>query len=91
MLDTLTNLSPIFLFFILGVVLKKVEFAEPGQADFLLKFVFFITLPALVLLRLSQTDITLDKIYLPLINMAINLACMGICLILFRPARLSWW
>ncbi len=41
MLDILIKLSLIFLFFFLGICLKKVDFATPDHADFLLKFVFF--------------------------------------------------
>lgn len=58
----LAKLSPIFLFFALGIFLKRVKLADTENADFLLRLVFFVTLPALVLLRLSQTAITVDKI-----------------------------
>jgi predicted permease len=84
MSDILVKLSPIFLFFALGILLKVVRFAGTHNADFLLKLVFFVTLPALVLLRLSQTTITVDKIYLPLINIAINLCCMAVTLMVAR-------
>lgn len=89
MFDTLMNLSPILLFFLLGIFLNKVDFAKSDNADFLLKFVFFVTLPALVLLRLSQTVLSPDKIYLPIINIFINLACMGISFLIFKPAGFS--
>jgi predicted permease len=78
------KLSPIFLFFVLGIFLNKIRFADADKADFLLRLVFFVTLPALVLLRLSQTPITVDKIYLPLINIAINLCCMAVTLVVAR-------
>lgn len=72
----LIKLIPIFLFFGLGVLLKKIRFADAGHGDFLLKFVFFVTLPALVLVKLSQTPIPSDKIYLPLIAVTVNVGCM---------------
>ena len=76
MQEILPKLIPIFLFFGLGILLKRLKFAEPAQGDFILKFVFFITLPALILLTLSKTSISLEKISLPFINIAINFSCM---------------
>lgn len=86
--EILVKLSPIFLFFGLGMVLKKVGFAQTDNADFLLRLVFFVTLPALVLLSLSQTPLTLDKLSLPLINMAVNLSCMGMALFTARLVKI---
>lgn len=83
------KLSPIFLFFLLGIFLNRVRFADADNADFLLKLVFFVTLPALVLLRLSQTPITVDKLYLPLINIIINVCCMAVTLAVARFTRLE--
>lgn len=85
MLDIFMNLSPVFLFLCLGILLKKIKFATIDHADFLLKFIFFVSLPALVLLTLSQTLITIDKICLPLINIAINLSCMLVSFLVFKP------
>lgn len=88
MIDILLTLSPIFLYFGLGMLLKRLNFASADQGDFLLKFVFFITLPALVVLKLSQTPITMDKIYLPFICFAINLSCGLVSFLIFKPARI---
>lgn len=82
MYEILIKLLPIFLFFGLGMLLQRIRVADMDNADFLLRLVFFVTLPALVLLRLSQTPITLDKLYLPGINIVINLSCMGAMLFL---------
>ena len=82
--ELLLKLSPVFLFFGLGVFLKRIRFATTDHADFLLRLVFFVTLPALVLLQLSRMSITWDKIYLPFINIIINLCCMGASLMLFK-------
>lgn len=85
----LVKLLPIFLFFFLGIVLNKVRFANPQNAEFLLQMVFFITLPALVLLKLPQTTVSTAKLYLPLINIAVNLACMLATLAVSRSLRIS--
>ena len=88
MYEILVKLSPVFLFFLLGILLKKIRFADTDQADFLLRFVFFISLPALVLLNLSKMPLSADKIYLPFINAAVNLACMGITIFSLKPLNI---
>lgn len=80
----LIKLLPLFLFFALGILLKKVRFADTDNADFILRLIFFVTLPSLVLLRLSQTVITWDKAYLPIIGIVINLCCMSVTLLIAR-------
>jgi predicted permease len=84
MLDVIIKLLPIFLFFFLGIFLSKVRFANGENADFLLRLVFFVTLPALVLLKLPQTFLGPDKLFLPLITIAVNLACMAVTLLVSR-------
>lgn len=76
MQQTLLNLVPVFLYFGLGILLRRLKLAEPAQGDFILRFVFFITLPALILLTLSKTPLSPETIFLPFINIAVNLACM---------------
>ena len=87
MATILIKLSPIFLFFFLGIFLKRLRFADEGNAEFLLRLVFFVTLPALVLLRLSQTEITAARLSLPLINIAVNLGCMLVTLAAVQCVR----
>ncbi len=81
MSDILMKLVPVFLFFGLGVGLKRTRFADESNGEFLLKLVFFVTLPCLVLLSLSGTVFTPDKLYLPLANILINLSCMTVTLL----------
>ncbi len=89
MSDILVKLIPVFLFFGLGVVLKRTRFADHGNGNFLLKLVFFVTLPALVLLSLSKTVFTPDKLYLPLANIIINLSCMEATLLMGKIGNVS--
>lgn len=77
MQEIVIKLTPIFLFFLLGTILKKTRIADDENAEFLLKLVFFVALPALVLLRLSQTPLTFDKLYLPLFNIIVNCGCFS--------------
>lgn len=84
MQEILTSLIPVFLYFFLGLLLRRVGFADTNHARFLLKFVFFISLPCLVLLKISETTLTQEKIALPFINIVINFSCMAVTLLVAR-------
>jgi hypothetical protein len=84
MQEILTSLTPIFLYFGLGLLLRRTGFADGNHARFLLKFVFFVTLPCLVLLKVSTTVLTQEKLVLPFINIAINFGCMFVTLFVAR-------
>ena len=84
MREILINLVPVFGYFGLGLLLRGTGFADTGQAKFLLKFVFFVTLPCLVLVKISATTLSGDKALLPLINIIVNLACMSLMLLFAR-------
>ena len=62
-----TKIFPIVLTFFLGFLLKKVRVFSAASADTMLKIVFYISLPALILLAMIHTTLTLDFIYLPII------------------------
>lgn len=82
--EILISLTPILLYFGLGLLLRRTGFADGSHARFLLKFVFFITLPCLVLLKISATVLTQEKLVLPVINIAINFGCMLVTLFVAR-------
>ena len=58
MLATLPQLIPIFAYLGLGMVLRARGLADRAHGDFLLRFVFFVTLPALVLTTVSTIQFT---------------------------------
>lgn len=72
----LAQLVPIFVYFGLGVLLRRLSVADASHGDFLLRLVFFVTLPLLILTTLSKTPLTLEKVMLPFANIAVNFACM---------------
>ena len=84
MLDIILKLSPIFLFFGLGVFIRRIGFANTVHGEFLLKFIFFISLPAMLLLIISTVPISPEKYYLPVIGILINVFCLGLTLLLTR-------
>jgi len=72
----LLQLAPMFFFFGIGVWLKKSSLAEQVHGEFLLRLVFFVTLPLLVLLSLSKTPLSTTTAMLPLAHIAVNSCCL---------------
>ena len=78
MLHIYLQLAPLFFMFVLGMVLRRMHFADARHGEFLLKFMFFITLPALVFLKLSQVELDIHKLSLPLANIGVVLLLFAI-------------
>ena len=72
----LLQLLPIFVYFGLGLWLKHAKVADKSHGDFLLRFVFFVTLPALILTTVPVVELTATKVLLPVLNAVINLICL---------------
>ncbi|MDY6984784.1 MAG: AEC family transporter, partial [Pseudomonadota bacterium] len=87
--NILYQLLPIFAYFGLGMLLKRSGIAERGHGDFLLRFVFFVTLPLLILSSVPNIAFTANKALLPFINMAVNLFCMGLAWLAIRMRHLD--
>ena len=82
MLEIYIKLLPVFAYFILGVLLKTLKLARDDHGVLLLKVMFFFTLPILVLVKLTETQLSLSKAYLPLLNIGINFICLGVMMLL---------
>ncbi|HUF73812.1 MAG TPA: AEC family transporter [Gammaproteobacteria bacterium] len=89
MAEILPRLAPIFVFFLIGVLLRRVGLAQKSDGDFVLRLAFFVTLPLLILLTLQDTELTADKIWLPIANIVVNLLCLGAMLLATRPLKLE--
>jgi hypothetical protein len=89
MLEVLSQLAPIFVFFAIGVLLRRLGLAQKSDGDFVLRLAFFVTLPLLILLTLGNTELTADKIWLPVANIVVNLLCLGAMLLATRPLDLD--
>jgi len=83
------QLAPIFFFFLIGVLLRHSGLAEKSDGDFVLRLVFFVTLPLLILITLQDVTLSADKVWLPVANIVVNLLCLGAMLIATRPLGLS--
>jgi predicted permease len=89
MLNILFQLLPIFAYFGLGMLIKRAGVAERAHGEFLLRFVFFVTLPLLILTSVPNLSFTANKAFLPLINVAVNLFCMGLAWLAIRLRKLD--
>jgi predicted permease len=89
MLEIYIKLLPVFGFFFLGTVLRRLKLATYEHGALLLKLVFFVTLPVLILVRVAEAELSLEKLYLPFINIAINLGCMSVMLMVTRKMQIA--
>jgi malate permease and related proteins len=80
MIEILFQLAPIFFYFLVGVVLRRTGLAERAHGDFVLRLVFFVTLPLLILLTLEKAALSADKLMLPIANIVVNVLCLGVVL-----------
>jgi predicted permease len=89
MLATLSQLLPIFVYFALGILVRRAGIAERQHGDFLLRFVFFVCLPLLILTSVSAIEFTGDKAVLPFLNIGVNLGCFALTLLVARWKQLD--
>lgn len=73
MLELISQLSPIFFYFLVGFGLKYFSLADRSHGDFILRLVFYVTLPLLILTTIPNTPLSADKALLPLSNILVSL------------------
>lgn len=78
MITTIIKISTIFILFIIGFLLKKRSLLDTKKADFFLKIVFNITVPAIILKSITTINLSREIAYLPLISMVIVL--LSLCI-----------
>ncbi len=71
----LESLLPLFLYFLLGLVLNRTGVMDKDNAAMLLRIVFFVCLPALALLTVSSATLTRQTSLLPACGFLVDLAC----------------
>ena len=82
------SLLPIFVYFIIGLLLRRRGVAKPEHADFLFRVIFLITLPALIFMSVSRANLDRDTALLPINGFLVNLACAGAAALVARVRRL---
>ncbi len=68
MTDIFIKIAPIILIFVLGYAFKLLKIFNKDNWDLFLRVVFYISAPALILLSISNIQLSKDFIYLPLIS-----------------------
>jgi predicted permease len=89
MIEILSRLAPIFFFFLIGVLIRRVGLAQKSDGDFVLRLAFFVTLPLLILITLDGATLGADKVWLPVANIVVNLLCLAAMLLATRPLHLD--
>ncbi len=69
--DLAYSLVPVILVFVLGYLLKILNVLKAGHGDVLMKLVFHLSLPALVILSLTRIELSRELAWLPLISFSI--------------------
>ena len=88
MTEILFQLAPIFLYFSIGVLLRRIRMADSGHGDFILRLAFFVTLPLLILITLQDATLTADKAMLPVANIVVNILCLVAVVFAMKPLGL---
>jgi len=81
-------LLPVFTYFAVGLLLRKLEIASSEHAAFLFRIVFLVTLPALAFQTISDSALTPDSILLPIAGVMVNAICMLAAILYGRVAAL---
>lgn len=89
MSEIFLQLAPIFFYFLIGVLLRHTGTADRSHGDFVLRLAFFVTLPLLILLTVSATELSASKALLPVANIVVNVVCLGVALLAMKSMRLA--
>lgn len=81
------TLLPIFAYFLIGFLLRILGLARSDQAAFLYRLVFFVTLPALVFLAISDAELTRRTILLPIAGTTVDLVCATAAIFYVRMTK----
>src|SRR5690606_19304841 len=84
MSDLLLLLLPVFVYFGLGMLIRRLGVAGKDHGAFLLRFVFFVTLPLLILTAVPGISFTAERALLPVINITVNTVCLLATLLVIR-------
>lgn len=78
MSDSLTTIGPIVGFFLVGLMLARARLATDSDGHFLLRLLFFIALPSLTLVTLTEAELPLEKTLLPVSCAIVNFVGLGL-------------
>lgn len=83
------SLLPIFIYFLIGVLLRRNGVATGEHAGFMFRVIFLVTLPALVFTSVSGADLEPATALLPTGAFLINVVCAAVAATIVRFRRLE--
>jgi predicted permease len=89
MTTILLQLLPVFAYFFLGMIIRRAGLGDRSQGDFLLRLVFFVTLPLLIINSVPTIAFTTEKAVLPFLNIGVNLFCLAATVVLAKSLKLD--
>ncbi len=72
------KILPVILIFVLGYILKKFGILKQDHGDVFMKVVFYLSLPALVVLSLTRVELIGEFAWLPVISFSVIMIQFGI-------------
>lgn len=85
----LEKLMPIILFFIIGYTLKMLKILSKEDASVLLKLIFYLMSPAVIIISVSSMEFTKTLIYYPIAAICIHCVMIVIGIIFSRFLKLT--
>ncbi|WP_300361459.1 AEC family transporter [Fusobacterium sp.] len=85
----LEKLMPIILFFIIGYTLKMLKILSKEDASVLLKLIFYLMSPAVIIISVSSMEFTKTLIYYPISAICIHCVMIVIGIIFSRFLKLT--
>ncbi|WP_300356939.1 AEC family transporter [Fusobacterium sp.] len=83
------KLLPIILFFVIGYVLKKLKILSKDEASVLLKLIFYLMSPAVIIISVSSMEISKTLIYYPISAILIHCVMIALGLIFSKFIKLN--
>jgi len=84
-MDIILKIIPVVLIFLLGYILKRLNILKKEDGDLFLKVVYYIALPALIIISIADVELRLNFVFLPI---AAVLTALTTTLISFWTGRI---
>lgn len=84
MIELYKNLMPVFLFFGLGMLLRRMSVLDTAKAGVLLQLMFFALMPAILLVNISALELRSGDLLLPLVAMIVIVLNVPVAYWMFR-------
>ncbi len=65
-MDIILKIIPVVLIFLLGYILKRLSILKKEDGDLFLKVVYYIALPALIIISVADVELRLNFVFLPI-------------------------